>query len=136
MEHAKPHKVIVKLMSVSAPVDKVFAFFEDVKTSMEAGKAAKSVTKGDDGWWTFDHVTAGPAKLRHTTVRNAGVIDHTFSGGGLEWTVYVRIVPNRGGSTTSWTFIRPDRLTDEQFENQLKSFDHEIELWKQALESP
>jgi hypothetical protein len=136
MENAKPHKVIVKLMSVSSPVDKVYAFFEDVKKSMEAGKAAKSVTKGDGGWWTFDHVTAGPAKLRHTTVRTAGVIDHTFSGGGLEWTVFVRIVPNKGGSTTTWTFIRPDGLTDEQFEEQLKSFDHEIELWKQTLESP
>ena len=136
MEDAKPRKVIVKLMSVSSSVDKVYAFFEDVKTSMEAGKAAKSVTKGEGGWWTFDHVTAGPSKLRHTTVRSAGIIDHVFSGGGLEWTVYVRIVPNKGGCTTTWTFIRPDGLTDEQFEQQLKSFDKEIELWKQTLESP
>lgn len=135
LEKAKPRKVIVKLMTVSAPADTVYAFFEDVKKSMEAGKAAKSVSRGEDGWWTFDHVVAGKAKLRHSTFRQAGVIDHTFSGGGFEWTVFVRIVPNKGGSTTTWTFIRPDSLTDQQFEDQLRGFDQEIEHWKRALAS-
>lgn len=135
MTDGRPRKVIVKLMSVNAGVDKVYAFFEDVKKSMEAGQAATSVKKGADGWWTFDHVSAGKAKLRQVAFREAGVLDHIFSGGGLEWTVYVRSVPNSGGSTTTWTFVRPEGLTDEQFENQLSSFDREIGLWKQALES-
>jgi hypothetical protein len=131
----KPHKVILKQMTVDASFDKTYSFFEDVKKSMEAGKAAANVAKGDDGWWTFDHVAAGKSKLRHAPVREAGVIDHIFSGGGLEWNVYVRIVPNNGGSTTTWTFIKPDGLTDEQFTNQLAMFDNEIELWKQEIET-
>ena len=121
-------------MTVSAPVDKVYAFF-DVNKSMEAGKAARSVTKGEDGWWTFDHVVAGKAKSRHSAIRDAGVVDHVFSGGGLQWTGYVRVVPNNGGSTTTWTFLKPEGLTHEQFENQLRGFDQEIALWKQSLES-
>ena len=134
-DNNKPHKVVVKQMTVDASVDRTYSFFEDVKKSTEAGKAATNVLKGNDGWWIFDHVTAGRSKLRHTPVREAGVMDHVFSGGGLEWKVYVRIVPNKGGSTTTWTFIKPDGLSDEQFTSQLAKFDNEIELWKQEIET-
>ena len=135
MKDSNPRKVIVKTMTVNRSVDDVFDFFEDVKKSMEVGGAAKSVVKGSDGWWTFDHVVAGKAKMKHVPVREAGVLDHIFVGGGLEWRVYVRIIPNQSGSTVVWTFIRPDGLDDEQFENQLNGFDRKIALWKAALES-
>jgi hypothetical protein len=131
----EPQKVIVKVMTTDAPVDKVFSFFEDVKRSLETSRVATSVSKGEDGWWSFEHVVAGKARMRHRAIREAGVIDHTFAGAGLEWTVYVRIVPNKSGSTTTWTFVKPDQMSDDQFETQLKSFDDEIALWKKALES-
>jgi hypothetical protein len=54
-------------------------------------------------------------------------------GGGIEWNVYVRVVPNQKGSTTTWTFIRPDRLSDEDFESQLKGYDLEIAGWTRVL---
>ncbi|HXV45388.1 MAG TPA: hypothetical protein VD736_01815 [Nitrososphaera sp.] len=128
-------KVVVKTMTVNRSVDDVFDFFEEVKKNMEVGGAAKSVVKGSDGWWMFDHVVAGRAKIKHVPFRQAGVLVHIFIGGGLEWKVYVRIVPNQGGSTVIWTFVRPDGLIDEQFEDQLNTgFDHEIALWKDALE--
>jgi hypothetical protein len=130
----KPRKVIVKMMTVDRSVNDVLDFFEDPK-SMEIGGSAKNVTKGKDGWWTFDHAVAGKAKMKHVPVREAGVLDHVFAGAGMEWKVYVRIVPNQRGSTVTWTFIRPAILTDEQFEEQLEAFEHEITLWKKALES-
>jgi hypothetical protein len=131
-----PRKAVVKTMTVNRSVDEVFDFFEDVKKSMEVGGAAKAVTKGSDGWWTFDHVVAGKAKMKHEPVRGAGVLDHIFVGGGLTWKVYVRIIPNQSGSIVVWAFMRPDGLTDEQFESQLNiGFDREIALWKKALES-
>jgi hypothetical protein len=117
----RPRKVVVKTMTVNRSVDDVFDFFEDVKKSMEIGGAAKSVARGNDGWWTFDHVVAGKAKMKHEKVREVGVLDHVFVGGGLEWKVYVRIVPNQSGATVVWTFIRPSGLSDEQFEGQLSS---------------
>lgn len=92
------------------------------------------MTKGNDGWWTFDHVVAGKAKIKHASIREAGVLDHVFIGGGLEWCVYVRIIPNQTGVRVVWTYIRPHILTDGQFEKQLESFDREIVLWKKALE--
>jgi hypothetical protein len=45
-----------------------------------------------------------------------GILDHEFVAGGLEWKVYVRVIPNED---STWTFMRPDRLTDEQFQEQL-----------------
>jgi hypothetical protein len=124
MEDSNPRKVIIKTMTANRSIDDVFDFFTDTK-SMEIGGAAKSVAKGSDGWWTFDHVAVGESKMKHLPVRQAGVLDH----------VYVRIIPNQGGSTVIWAFVRPDSLTDEQFENQLQMFDREIELWKGALEA-
>jgi hypothetical protein len=129
-----PRKVVIKTMTVNRNMDDVFDFFEDVKKSMEAGGAAKSVAKGSDGWWTFDHIVAGKSKMKHTPIKEAGVLDHVFVGAGLEWHAYVRIVPNQGGATVTWTFVRPDGLTDEQFERQLDGFDHEIVFWKSVLE--
>ena len=35
-------------------------------------------------------------------------LDHIFVGGGLEWNIYMRVVPNVEGSTTTWTSMRPD----------------------------
>jgi hypothetical protein len=130
----KPRKVIVKMMTVDRNVDDVFDFFEDPK-SMEIGGSARNVTKGKDGWWTFDHAIAGKARMKHAPVKEAGVLDHVFAGAGMEWKVYVRIMPNQRGSTVTWTFIRPAILTDGQFEKQLEAFEHEITLWKKALES-
>ncbi len=115
-------------------VDDVFGFFEDPR-SMEIGGAAKSVVKHDDGSWTFDHTAAGKAKIKHAPIRDAGVLDHILTGGVLECKVYVRIIPNYDGTTVIWTFVNPNSLSDEQFESQLRGFDPEITLWKQALES-
>ena len=47
----------------------------------------------------------------------------------------VRVIPNGNGSTITWTFIKPDGLRDEQFKEQLKNFDLEIEGWRKALEN-
>jgi hypothetical protein len=129
-----PRKVIVKTMNVSKSTDTVFEFFENLK-NVESGGIFKDITKGEDDWWKFN-TPAGAAKLKiERAVRELGILDHIFVGDGLVWQVYVRIVPNQGGSTTSWTFIRPDGLNDKQFEEQLADFDTETEGWKKALES-
>ena len=89
-----------------------------------------------DGWWTFDHRVAGKSKTKHKSVPEFGILDHVFIGGGLEWHVFVRIIPNESGCTVTWTFIRPNGLVNEQFERQLQNFDNEICNWKAALEKP
>ncbi len=95
---------------------------------------ARSTKKIDDGWWIFDHSVLGKSRMKHTLSREFGIIDHVFIGGGLEWKVFVRVVPNQSGSTTCWTFMRPNSLSDGQFEEQLKMFEVEIDHWRTALE--
>ncbi|HEY6883367.1 MAG TPA: hypothetical protein VI278_04935 [Nitrososphaeraceae archaeon] len=129
-----PKKVIVKTMTVKKNANEVFDFFNDMK-SMEIGGAIKSLRKGEDGWWTFEHNIAGKSKMKHISVPQYGILDHVFIGGGLKWNVFVRIIPNQSGSTTTWTFLRPDGLDDKQFEEQLKMFDIEINNWHKVLEN-
>ena len=48
--------------------------------------------------------------------------------------MFVRVITNNDqGSTITWTFIKPDNITDTQFEEQLKGFDREIESWSNVL---
>jgi hypothetical protein len=129
-----PRKVIVKTLTTTKSADKVFDFFGNMK-NMEICGAIQSMEKSDDGWWTFEHSIAGKSKIKQTLSHEFGIMDHVFIGGGLEWNVVVRVVPNQSGSTTSWIFMRPNGLNDNQFQEQLKMFDIEIDQWKMALEN-
>ena len=115
--------------------DTVFNFFEDAK-NLEIGGAISNIVKDMDDWYTFNHIVAGNARLKIAAKdRELGIINHLFEGGGLSWTVYVRIINNGYGSTTTWTFLKPDGLADTQFEEQLKGFDVEVENWNKHLSS-
>jgi hypothetical protein len=138
-DNKTPRKVIVKTMTVEKSVNKVFDFFHDMK-NLEIGGAIRALQqKGEQdggGWWTFEHNIAGKSKMKNISISSQyGILDHIFIGGGLEWHVFVRIIPNQSGSTTTWTFIRPDGLDEKQFEEQLKMYDIEINNWQKALES-
>ena len=129
----EPKKTIVKIMVCQKSKDIVFNFFEDAK-NLEIGGAISNIVKDMDDWYTFNHAVAGSARLKiAANNRQLGILDHLFEGGGLSWTVYVRIINNGYGSTTTWTFLRPDELTDAQFEEQLKGFDVEVEKWNKHL---
>jgi len=132
VQDSKPRKVTIKSLTTDRTTKEVFDFFENVK-NMETGGALESIAKGEDGWWVCE-TPVGRARIKTQPQREFGILDHIFVGGGIEWNVFVRIVPNQEGSTTTWTFIKPDGLTDLQFEEQLKMFDTEISGWKNALE--
>ena len=131
----EPKKTIVKIMISDKSKDTVFNFFEDVQ-NLELGGAISNIDKDMNDWYKFNHVVAGSARLKiAANDRKLGILDHLFEGGGLSWTVYVRIIDNGYGSTTTWTFLKPNGLTDRQFEEQLKGFDLEIENWNKYLSS-
>lgn len=127
-------KVIVKTMTVENSVKEVLDFFS-VGKNLELGGAIKSLIKNDKGLWTFEHNIAGKSMMKNSFILEYGILDHIFIGGGLEWHVFIRVIPNEQGSTTTWTFIRPDGLNDIQFETQLENFEIEITKWKRTLEN-
>jgi hypothetical protein len=127
-------KVVIKVMIAKSSVAKVFDFFENVK-NMETGGALKSMSKDENEWWTCDSpVGKAKIKISHNNIE-LGILDHIFVASGIEWNVYVRIVPNQNGSTTTWIFTKPDGLGEKEFEAQLKGFDSEIAGWKSTLEN-
>ena len=66
-----PRQVIVKVLTVNKPIKQVFDFFSDVK-NMEIGGAIKSVSKGENGWWQFNHTVAGNGRMKITPVQILG----------------------------------------------------------------
>lgn len=70
-------KVIVKTMTVEKDANEVFDFFNDMK-SMEIGGAIKSLRKGQDDWWRFEHTIAAKSKMKHISVPQYGILDHVF----------------------------------------------------------
>ena len=127
-------QVIVKSLNTHSGTQEIFDFFSNPK-NMELGGAIQSVQKSSDGWYTFDHTIAGKSKMKLAVDQEFKILDHVFQGAGLEWNVYVRVIPNGNGSTVTWTFIKPDGLSDDQFKEQLKNFDLETEGWRKALEN-
>jgi len=128
-----PRSIIVKTMITSKDVKTTFNFFTNLK-NWESGGALRNIRKDKDDYWLCDY-PFGEAKIRLRSNEKFGVLDHDFIGGGGEWTVFSRVVPNESGSTVSWLFIRPEAITQEQFEEQLQNFDNEIKGWKKSLES-
>jgi len=106
-----PKLVIVKAMTVNKKTDIVHNFFDNMKY-MEMGCAIRpgSLTKGNDGWWTFYHNIAGESRMKYISDPKFGILDHVLIGGGLEWHVFVRIIPNEDGSTVTWTFIKAEDM--------------------------
>ena len=127
----EPREVIVKTMVVDRESSTVFEFFINPK-NWESGGSIKNVQLGDDGWWDVE-TPLGPAKIKFHSNKQLGIFDHDFSSGGAQWTVYCRIMPNERGSTVSFTFIRPEPMTFEHFEGQLKNFNKEMQAWKKSL---
>lgn len=129
-----PRKILVKAMTVNRSPDDVFDFFEDVK-NWEKGGALKSMTKTNDEWWTFQTPT-GDGKLKLNANKELRTLDHDFIADGLDWDVHVRVIPNGSASTMTWTFICPEKMTEEQFVEQLKNnFEKEMRNWKKVLEN-
>ena len=85
-----PRKVIVKTLTTTKSVDRVFDFFANMK-NMETGGAIQSIEKSYDGWWTFEHSIAGKSRMKQTLSHEFGIMDQVFIGGGLEWDVLLEL---------------------------------------------
>ncbi|MCV0392885.1 MAG: hypothetical protein K5790_06275 [Nitrosopumilus sp.] len=129
----EPRSIIVKTMVTTKVSKDTFEFFSNLK-NWEFGGALKNIQKDKDDWWVCNS-PFGEVKIRLRSNEKFGILDHDFIGGGGEWTVSCRVTPNESGSTVTWLFIRPEPMTQKQFEEQLKNFDNEIMGWKKALES-
>jgi hypothetical protein len=127
--------VIIKTMTIDKNHDEVYDFFINIK-NWEKGGALKNIHKVDtQDLWEVD-TPIGKARIKLKPNRQFGILDHDFiDSKGHSWTVFCRVIKNEDRATISWTFIRPEALSKEEFESQLLNFEMEMQGWKKALQN-
>lgn len=129
-------EVIIKTITIDKNYDEVYNFFININIkNWEKGGALKNIHKLEtQDLWEVD-TPIGKARIKLKPNKQFGILDHDFIGsGGDSWTVYCRVIKNAEGATVSWTFIRPEVLSKEEFESQLLNFEIEMQGWKKELE--
>ncbi len=86
-----------------------------------------------DGWWSFS-TPRGNARLKFNENRSLGILDHIFIDQDSKWNVPMRIVSSGEVSEMVITLIKPDELTDEQFDNRMIEIEQVFENMKKIIE--
>lgn len=124
----------IKSVDIQASVEKAFTFLSDpMNWPQYAVVNLRSVSPGASGW--YNAVTKfGEGQLKITSIKEFGLLDHTWKDPQATWTVYSRVVPNGGGATVSMTLFQPPVMNDAQFDQAMKEMDIEMAKLKEILE--
>ena len=86
-----------------------------------------------DGWWSFS-TPRGYAKLKFNENKSLGILDHMFIDKESKWDVPMRIVSSGDESEVIITLIKPDELTDEQFNERMIEIEQVFGNMKKIIE--
>lgn len=86
-----------------------------------------------DGSWSFS-TPRGNANLKFKHNKTFGILDHLYQDEESVWDVPMRVVPSGNESEVIVTIVKPDSLTDEQFDDRMKEINELFENLKQILE--
>lgn len=126
---------ITKIVSINAPVSKVFEFLSNpANWPLWAIVNVKSIKPGESAWWDME-TPIGQAKLRIRPDATSGILDHDFNTPDASWTVPARVVPNGDGSEFMITFFQPPDFSKDFFEQQISLVDRELAKLKELMES-
>ena len=105
-------------MSVSRKTGEVFDAILNSPSQM-----IPDAQKSQDGSWSFS-TPRGKANLTFKENRSFGILDHLYIDGEAKWEVPMRVVPSGDESEVIVTIVKPESITDEQFDERMA----EIEL--------
>ena len=105
-------------MSVSGKTGEVFDAILNSPSQM-----IPDAQKNQDGSWSFS-TPRGNANLTFKENRSFGILDHLYIDGEAKWEVPMRVVPSGDESEVIVTIVKPESITDEQFDVRMA----EIEL--------
>lgn len=105
-------------MSVSRKTGEVFDAILNSPSQM-----IPDAQKNQDGSWSFS-TPRGNANLTFKENRSFGILDHLYIDGEAKWEVPMRVVPSGDESEVIVTIVKPESITDEQFDERMA----EIEL--------
>jgi len=78
--------------------------------------------KNQDGSWSFE-TPRGSANLKFKQNRSLGILDSLYSDDESIWEVPMRVVPSGEESEIIVTIIKPDGITDSEFDERMKEID-------------
>lgn len=86
-----------------------------------------------DGWWLFS-TPRGRAKLKFKEDKSLGILDHMFIDEDSKWNVPMRIISRGNESEVIITLIKPNELTDEQFNERMYEIEQVFVNMKKIIE--
>ena len=90
--------------------------------------------KFDGGWWSFTG-PRGKSKLKFNENKSFGILDYQYIDEETMWDVPMRVVSNGDYSEILITLNKPEKLTDEQFNQRIEEIGELVNNMKQILES-
>ena len=96
-------------------------------------KMMPDAKQNDDGSWSFS-TQRGNATLKFMENKTYGILDHLYMDDESSWEVPMRVVSNGDESEVIITLVKPDVLTDEQFDERMKELGILFENLKKIIE--
>ena len=86
-----------------------------------------------DGWWSFS-TPRGTARLKFKGNKSLGILDHVFIDQESKWDVPMRVVSSGNDSEVIITLVKPDKITDEQFDERMIEIEQVFVNMKKIIE--
>ncbi len=96
-------------------------------------KIMPDAKQNGDGSWSFS-TPRGNANLKFKHNKTFGILDHLYQDEENLWDVPMRVVPSGNESEVIITIVKPDTLTDAQFDERMKEINQLFENLKQIVE--
>ena len=117
------------ILSVSRKTGDVFdAILESPPKMMSDAK------KNLDGSWSFS-TPRGMANLKFNHNKKLGILDHLYVDEETSWEVPMRVVASGNESEVLITLVKPDILTNEQFDERMKEIKILFDNLKKIIEA-
>jgi hypothetical protein len=117
------------ILSVSRKTGDVFdAILESPPKMMSDAK------KNPDGSWSFS-TPRGMANLKFKHNKALGILDHLYEDNETSWEVPMRVVASGNESEILITLVKPDILTNEQFDERMKEIEILFDNLKKIIEA-
>lgn len=123
-------------LSVEKPWAQVYGFASDPKNMPRWAAGLGGGLKPDGNDWIADGGPLGEVRVNFAPVNEFGVIDHVVTlPDGLKVYNALRVTPNGSGAEVSFTLLRLDGMTDEEFEQDASAITADLETLKSLLEA-
>ncbi|MBP8940468.1 SRPBCC family protein [Agrobacterium genomosp. 3] len=123
-------------LSVEKPWAQVYGFASDPRNMPRWAAGLGGELKPDGNDWIADGGPLGEVRVNFAPTNEFGVIDHVVTlPDGLKVYNALRVTPNGSGAEVSFTLLRLDGMTDEDFEEDAKAITADLETLKSLLEA-